>query len=87
MGRHTRFALRICGGVLLLGVGIFLGVLIQNSGTEQATPPPPVEETPPAAPTSSSLPNGVDCKTGAKDVPVVPGSKGDGNGDGVACES
>ncbi len=30
---------------------------------------------------------GADCSTGVKDVLVVPGSKGDRDGDGVACES
>ena len=39
---------------------------------------------PPAQPTPSS---GADCSTGVKDVPVVPGSKGDRDRDGIACES
>ncbi len=30
---------------------------------------------------------GADCSTGVRNVPVVPGSKGDGDGDGIACAS
>ncbi len=33
---------------------------------------------------SSNL--GVDCSTGVRNVPVVPFSSGDGDGDGIACE-
>ena len=58
-----------------------------SSGSKQATPPPPVEDTPPIEDVPPVLPDGVDCKTSPKNVPVKPGSKGDGNGDGVACES
>ncbi len=36
MSRHARFALRVGGGVLLLGVGIFLGILIGSSSTERS---------------------------------------------------
>lgn len=36
---------------------------------------------------STSSPNlGVDCSTGVRNVPVVPYSSGDGDGDGIACE-
>ncbi len=44
MGKHSRFALRVCGGVLLLGVGIFLGFLIGSSGTERSDSAPKVRE-------------------------------------------
>jgi len=73
---------------------------IGGSGcTSKATPPPkapPPQQPPPepepdpdvppapAVPTPSS---GADCSTGVKDVPVVPGSKGDRDRDGIACES
>jgi hypothetical protein len=47
--------------------------------------PTPIPDRPsvPVAPTPSS---GADCSTGVRNVPVVPGSKGDGDGDGKACE-
>lgn len=61
------------------------------------TPTPVVPEPDiPPAPTSTpvvpepDLParsSGADCSTGVKDVLVVPGSKGDRDSDGVACES
>jgi len=36
---------------------------------------------------STSNPSlGVDCSTGVRNVPVVPFSRGDGDGDGIACE-
>ncbi len=36
---------------------------------------------------STSNPNlGVDCSTGVRNVPVLPYSSGDGDGDGIACE-
>lgn len=46
---------------------------------------PPVPDAPPVpdVPTPSS---GADCSTGVSNVPVVPRSKGDGDGDGIACE-
>ena len=52
-------------------------------------PSPEPEPSPaaPAAPQTPSLANGADCSTGVKDVPVVPGSKGDRDGDGIACET
>ena|SRR5215208_4958855 len=46
-------------------------------------PPTPDVPSTPARPTPSS---GADCSTGVSNVPVVPGSKGDGDGDGIACE-
>lgn len=46
------------------------------------TPIPDVQE--PDVPTRIG---GADCSTGVKDVLVVPGSKGDRDSDGVACES
>jgi hypothetical protein len=60
---------------------------------ERATQPEPQQPQPnpanlpdvPDVPAQPSL--GADCSTGVKDVPVVPGSKGDGDGDGIACES
>ncbi len=30
---------------------------------------------------------GADCSTGVRNVPVVPGSEGDRDGDGIACET
>jgi hypothetical protein len=44
-------------------------------------PSTPDASPPPARPTPSS---GADCSTGVSNVPVTPGSKGDG--DGIACE-
>lgn len=39
---------------------------------------------------STSIPNipslGVDCSTGLRNIPVVPFSRGDADGDGIACE-
>ncbi len=75
---------------------------IGGEGCEEEASPPPPPPSPdpspdlPAAPDPSpspsppppSLPSaGVDCSTGVKNVPVVPGSKGDKDGDGKACES
>ena len=48
---------------------------------EPDIPAPDVPTSAPAVPAPSS---GADCSTGASNVPVVPGSKGDG--DGIACE-
>ena len=45
--------------------------------------PTPDEPSPPPQPTKSS---GADCSSGARNVPVAPGSKGDRDGDGTACE-
>jgi micrococcal nuclease len=67
--------------------------------TPKATPPPkaPPEPAPtpdvptpdvpsaPAVPTPSS--SGADCSAGVKNVPVIPGSKGDRDKDGIACET
>jgi micrococcal nuclease len=57
---------------------------LPSAGTRQqpapTLPPPPPAQTP--APSS-----GADCSTGAKNVPVSPGSKGDRDKDGIACES
>jgi micrococcal nuclease len=50
---------------------------------EPDVPTPDAPPTP-AQPTPSS---GANCKTSPKNVPVAPGSKGDGDGDGIACES
>jgi micrococcal nuclease len=54
----------------------------------QPDPEPSPEPTPerdvPSAPTPK---NGADCSAGAKNVPVVPGSKGDRDKDGIACET
>lgn len=55
-------------------------------------PPPPVAQPEPDIPSAPSQPvpgvaGGADCSTGVKDVPVAPGSKGDRDRDGVACES
>jgi micrococcal nuclease len=51
--------------------------------------PEPDAPTPDAPPTPAQpAPSiGANCKTSPKNVPVVPGSKGDGDGDGIACES
>jgi micrococcal nuclease len=48
--------------------------------------PAPTPDVPsaPAQPAASG--GGVDCSTGVRNVPVPPGSKGDGDGDGKACE-
>lgn len=53
---------------------------------DEPTPTPDLvpAPTPPARPTPQ---NGADCKTSPKNVLVIPGSKGDGDGDGKACES
>jgi micrococcal nuclease len=51
---------------------------------EPEVPTPNVRPSAPNVPTPSS---GADCSTGVKDVPVVPGSKGDRDSDGIACES
>jgi micrococcal nuclease len=58
------------------------------SGVRQAPqqPRPPVQEAPPVTPRSPALRSGADCKI-ESDVPVVPGSKGDRDKDGIACES
>ncbi len=57
---------------------------------------PSVTQTPPSNRSAPSTPpqsapsapsSGADCSTGVKDVPVEPGSKGDRNRDGIACES
>jgi hypothetical protein len=55
------------------------------SSPRSVSSPTPAPVVPPAAarPATSS---GVDCSTGVRDVPVPPGSKGDGDGDGIACE-
>jgi len=45
--------------------------------------PTPDEPSPPPQPTKSSR---ADCSSGARNVPVAPGSKGDRDGDGTACE-
>lgn len=50
-------------------------------------PAPPVLEVSPETPQPPALQSSVDCSTGVNDVPVVPGSKGDRDKDGVACES
>jgi len=45
--------------------------------------PTPDEPSPPPQATKSS---GADCSSGVRNVPVAPGSKGDRDGDGTACE-
>jgi micrococcal nuclease len=47
----------------------------------------PTPDVPPAAPQVPTPSSGANCKTSPKNVPVVPGSKGDRDGDGIACES
>jgi micrococcal nuclease len=51
--------------------------------------PTPQEPDLPSVPTPQqpSPQSGADCSAGVRDVPVVPGSKGDRDGDGIACES
>lgn len=52
-----------------------------------ATPTLPRQDAPSTPPPSGPpAGGGVNCSTGVRDVPVVPGSKGDGDGDGIACE-
>ncbi len=41
----------------------------------------------PKTPAVPNLQSGANCSAGAQNVPVVPGSKGDRDGDGIACES
>ena len=61
---------------------------LPSGGSKQAAPPPSIEEkAPPATPQPPAVQSGADCSAGAKDVPVVPGSKGDRDKDGIACES
>lgn len=70
---------------------------IGGAGCAPATPSPPPPPPPPApaqpepdVPSAPAIPapsSGADCSTGVKDVPVVPGSKGDRDKDGIACES
>ncbi len=50
---------------------------------EPDIPIPDVSTSAPEVPAPSS---GADCSAGASNVPVIPGSKGDGDGDGIACE-
>lgn len=50
-----------------------------------APDPDPDPNTP--IPNDPALPSGsIDCSTSPSNIPVVPGSEGDGDGDGVACE-
>jgi hypothetical protein len=67
----------------------------KESPQERATQPEPQQQpqpapTPlpsiPAVPDQPAVNNGADCSTGVSNVPVVPGSKGDRDGDGIACE-
>lgn len=51
-------------------------------GTPAAPDVPPPDDVPDAPPAA----NGADCSTGVSEVPVIPGSKGDCDGDGIACE-
>ena len=53
----------------------------QQASPEPSQQPPPSQKPPP------SQESGADCSTGVKDVPVPPGSKGDRDKDGIACES
>lgn len=66
------------------------------SPSQPATPPPPEDPAPNAnvpepAPDVPAAPAGVapgaDCSLGVNNVPVIPGSKGDRDKDGIACES
>jgi micrococcal nuclease len=51
------------------------------------TPEVPTPNVRPSAPEVPRPSSGADCSTGVKDVPVAPGSKGDRDRDGIACES
>ena len=46
----------------------------------------PSSRVPAIAPATAPAATGADCSTGVHNVPVVPGSRGDGDGDGIACE-
>ena len=57
---------------------------------DELTPDPPTPDPPtpdPPTPDPPALSSGADCSTGVSNVPVVPGSKGDRDRDGIACES
>jgi endonuclease YncB( thermonuclease family) len=60
---------------------------IPEAPPETPQPPPLIPEAPPETPQLPAVQSGVDCSTGVSDVPVVPGSKGDRDNDGTACES
>jgi hypothetical protein len=71
---------------------------IGGDGCEQRASPPqepeplpqveePEPDRPSQAPETPALPNGVDCDTAPPNTPVIPGSKGDRDGDGKACET
>jgi hypothetical protein len=49
-------------------------------------PNPTPAPLPPSAPEQPTPRSGADCSSGVSNVPVIPGSKGDGDGDGIACE-
>ena|SRR5215203_3228742 len=51
------------------------------------TPTPTPKQNTPSTPPSSGRSSGADCSTGAKDVPVIPGSKGGGDDEGIGCET
>jgi micrococcal nuclease len=56
--------------------------------SQQPSPEPPKQSSPePSQQPSPSQQSGADCSAGEKDVPVPPGSKGDRDKDGIACES
>lgn len=52
-----------------------------------APSPAPTPDVPSAPAQPAPSVGGADCSAGARNVPVPPGSKGDRDGDGVACES
>src|SRR5918995_148507 len=56
-----------------------------NSFEREPQPRPSPQPSPQPAPQSSPS-TGADCSTGVRNVPVPPGSKGDRDGDGIACE-
>jgi len=61
----------------------------ENEPLPQVEEPEPLPEPdrPSEAPETPALPNGVDCDTVPPNTPVAPGSKGDRDGDGIACET
>ncbi len=50
------------------------------------TPSPTPTPVPPSALEPPTPRSGADCSTGVSNIPVAPGSKGDRDGDGIACE-
>lgn len=57
-----------------------------NPSPNPAPSPAPTPDIPSAPAQPAPSVGGVDCSTGVHNVPVPPGSKGDGDGDGKACE-